>query len=123
MHDLSDGMAIIGPRSQAKKLSPPVDAENVQLRMDDARASITITPAGAITLEASESCTIKASQVIIEGNLTTTGTGGGAGQISMRGQVSLDGGMNATSDITAEGKSVAHHMHPGDSGGSTGEPS
>ena len=139
MHDLSDGMAIIGPRSQAKKLSPPVDAENVQLRMDDAKASITIKPdmsidarneqaslvmdsGGNVVIDA-KTMLIRAPQVTIEGNLTTTGAGGGAGQISMRGQVSLVGGMNATSDMTAEGKSVAHHVHPGDSGGSTGEPS
>ncbi len=138
MHDLSDGIAIVGPRSQAKKLDPPVDAENVQLRMDDGKASITIKPdmsivarneqaslvmdSGGNVLIDAKSMLIKAPQVTIEGNLTTTGAGGGAGQISMRGQVSLEGAMNATSDITAEGKSVAHHNHPGDSGGNTGEP-
>lgn len=139
MHDLSDGIAIVGPRSQAARLDPPVDTENVQLRADDGKASLTIkpdttldmrneegsvviSPAGEITLAASASLTIRAPQVTIEGNLTTTGAGGGAGVISMRGAVSLEGGLTATGDMTAEGKSVAHHTHPGDSGGITGEP-
>ena len=139
MHDLSDGLAIVGPRSQAGRLNPPVDPENVQLRTDDGKASLTITPdmtldmrneqaslvispAGEIMLEASAGLTIKAPQVTIEGNLTTTGTGGGAGVVSMRGAVSLDGGLTASGDMSAEGKSVAHHTHPGDSGGTTGEP-
>lgn len=139
MHDLSDGFAIIGPRSQAKRLDPPVDVENVQLRTDDGKASVTIKPdktvesrneqcsiilgpTGAMTVEASASLDLKAPQVTIEGNLTTTGTGGGAGAISMRGAVSLEGSLDATGDMTAEGKSVAHHTHPGDSGGTTGEP-
>lgn len=138
MHDLSDGMAIIGPRSQACKLDPPVDTENVQLRTDDGKASMTIKPdmtidarnpaasltlgpAGDVAMKA-KTVTIKAPQVTIEGNFTTMGTGGGAGQISMRGAVSLEGSLDATGDMTAEGKSVAHHTHPGDSGGTTGEP-
>ena len=139
MHDLSDGLAIVGPRSQAGRLTPPVDPENVQLRADDGKASLTIkpdktldmrneqasmviSPAGEITLEASTSLTIKAPQVTIEGNMTATGAGGGAGVISMRGAVSLEGTLDTTGDMTAEGKSVAHHTHQGDSGGTTGEP-
>ena len=128
-----------GPRPQAGKLDPSVDPENVQLRTDDGKASLTIkpdttldmrneqgsvviSPAGEITLEASLSLTITAPQVIIEGNPTTTGSGSGDGVVSMRGAVSLEGGLTATGDMTAEGKSVAHHTHPGDSGGTTGEP-
>ncbi|MCL1939530.1 MAG: translation initiation factor IF-2 [Desulfovibrionaceae bacterium] len=42
MHDLSDGIAIVGPRSQARKLDPAVDAENVQLRTEDGEAHITM---------------------------------------------------------------------------------
>lgn len=140
MHDLSDGLAIIGPRSQATKLDPVVDIENVQLRTDDGKASltmrpdytieaknpqgsITIAPAGAVSLEASASCTIKAPRIVLEGNVTTTGTGGGAGTLEMKGALSLDGTLDASGDIHAEGKSTAHHIHPGDSGGMTGEPS
>ena len=44
MHDLSDGIAMVCPRSQARKLSPPVDTENVQLRTDDGQAHVTMMP-------------------------------------------------------------------------------
>lgn len=44
MHDLSDGIAYVGPRSQPRKLDPPVDAENVQLRTDDGEAHVTMMP-------------------------------------------------------------------------------
>ena len=139
MHDLSDGMAIIGPRSQATKLDPPVDKENVQLRTDDGKATltmkpdytietknpqatVTLTPAGAITLEAAAQVTIKAPQITLEGNVTTTGAGGEAGTVQMKGTIALDGSLTSTGDQVAEGKSTAHHTHPGDSGGTTGEP-
>ncbi|WP_298032502.1 Gp138 family membrane-puncturing spike protein [uncultured Desulfovibrio sp.] len=139
MHDLSDGMAIVGPRSQATKLHPPVDPENVQLRTDDGRAtvtmkpdytiesknpdgSITIAPGGAITAEATATILIKAPQITLEGNVTTTGAGGGPGTISMKGDISLEGSLTSTGDQVAEGKSTAHHSHTGDSGGTTGEP-
>lgn len=139
MHDLSDGFAIPGPWSQAARLAPPADPENVQLRTTDGKAavtmkpdqtvdarnakgSVTITPGGAVNVEAQESVTIKAPQITLEGNVTTTGAGGGAGQIAMRGTLNLDGSLTSTGDQVAEGKSTAHHTHPGDSGGTTGEP-
>lgn len=139
MHDLSDGIAFVGPRSQVKKLDPAVDVENVQLRTDDGQAtltmkpdytietknpqaSVTLTPAGAITLEAAALVAIKAPRIILEGNVTITGAGGDAGTVSMKGTISLDGSLISTGDQIAEGKSTAHHTHPGDSGGTTGEP-
>lgn len=139
MRDLSDGLAIVGSRSQAGKLDPAVGPENVQLRMDAGKASlpikpdktvdmrndhgsVVISPAGEITLEASASVTIKAPQVTIEGNLTATGAGGGAGVVSMRGAVTLEGTLDSSGDMAAEGKSMAHHAHHGDSGGTTLQP-
>ncbi|WP_413206709.1 Gp138 family membrane-puncturing spike protein, partial [Rhodospirillum sp. A1_3_36] len=41
MHDLSDGMAIVGLRSQPRVLNPVADPENVQLRSDDGEQHIT----------------------------------------------------------------------------------
>ena len=117
MHDLSDGIAIVGMRSQARKLNPPVDSENVQLRSDDGKTTITMTPASEIRLECEKEVKIKAPQIILEGNITTTGAGGGSGTVSMKGAMSLDGNLDSTGDMTAEGVSVAHHTHEG-----TGEP-
>ena len=141
MHDLSDGMAIVGPRSQAKKLDPPVDTENVQLRTDNGKASltmkpdytietknpqasVTLTPAGAITLEAAAQVAIKAPQITLEGNVTTTGAGGDAGTVDMKGAISLEGSLTSTGDQVAAGISTAQHTHTGvqPGGGSTGAP-
>lgn len=122
MHDLSDGMAIVGPRSQSTKLDPPVNMENVQLRSDDGKNFVEITPDGHLTLEAVMEITIKAPQITLEGNVTTTGTGGGAGAIAMKGAMRLDGNLESTGDQVAQGVSTAHHTHTGDSGGTTGEP-
>lgn len=51
MHDLSDGIAIVGPRSQPRKLDPAVDADNVQLRSDDGKSHITMMPDYTIKAE------------------------------------------------------------------------
>lgn len=139
MHDLSDGMAIIGPRSQAKKLDPPVDTENVQLRTDDGKAtltmkpdytietknpqaSVTLTPAGIAEIKGNAEIKLSAPLITIEGNLNWTGAAGGAGKYAIKGKLDLDGSLTSTGDQVAEGKSTAHHTHPGDSGGTTGEP-
>ena len=34
----------------------------------------------------------------------------------------ITGGLTATADVVAGGKSLMHHSHPGDSGGVTGPP-
>ncbi len=51
MHDLSDGFAIVGPRSQPRVLDPETDTENVQLRTDDGEAHITMMPDYTIRLQ------------------------------------------------------------------------
>lgn len=46
------------------------------------------------------------------------------GNIKIKGDTSADGKITATGDILAESSvSGAHHTHPGDSGGRTGQPS
>ena len=55
-HDLSDGFAIIGPRSQAR-LIPNLSATTVQLRTDDGKTLVEIDPEGQI-------CTLRSSSPI-----------------------------------------------------------
>lgn len=63
-----------------------------------------------------------------EGALVMATEGGGVyiaitpGGIQIKGDITLDGGMNASGDVTAQGKSLVSHQHPGDSGGQTGPP-
>ncbi|MCW3583838.1 phage baseplate assembly protein V [Burkholderia cenocepacia] len=49
-------------------------------------------------------------------------TGQGGMSVSGGNGVEVDGSMNVSQDVTASGKSLVHHKHPGDSGGITGEP-
>ncbi|MCP1290746.1 phage baseplate assembly protein V [Chromobacterium sp. S0633] len=48
--------------------------------------------------------------------------GSGGMAISGGSGAHVDGTLTATEDVVAGGKSGAHHTHPGDSGGVTGEP-
>lgn len=52
MHDLSDGFAIVGPRSQARRLAPAADTQAVQLRSVDGADYVEITPEGTVRIEA-----------------------------------------------------------------------
>jgi len=62
-------------------------------------------------------------QVIFETpSIAMLGTDGGAATASMTGSLHITGGITSDADIVAGGKSVEHHKHPGDSGGTTGEP-
>jgi phage baseplate assembly protein V len=67
---------------------------------------------------------LKASeQVIFETpSLTMQGTGGGAAAAIMTGSLHTTGTVTSDGDHVAGGVSLEHHAHPGDSGGTTGEP-
>ena len=42
--------------------------------------------------------------------------------MAIKGNTQQDGTITSTGDQVAAGVSTAHHTHPGDSGGTTGEP-
>lgn len=83
MHDLSDGFALVGVRSQARRLSPAVDSGNVQLRSDDGKTFVEMTPGGdvnavgptSVTLKSEGSITLDAPQIIIKGLLSMQSQG------------------------------------------------
>jgi hypothetical protein len=91
-HDLSDGFAIPGPRSQVRLLSG-VSATNLQIRTEDGSAFIEITPAGKVTIN------VPAEGLTINGNVTVTGS------------------ILATGEVTANTAGVAiplsTHLHGG----------
>lgn len=89
MHDLSDGLAIPGPWSQARKLDPPMHTEHVQLRTDDGKAyvairpdqtieavnekaSVTLTPDGSVQSVGAKSVTADAPDIVLTGGQSIT---------------------------------------------------
>lgn len=122
MHDLSDAFCIVGPQSQAKKISG-ISTTAAQLRTDDGTAFIELSAGGDITATTAGNATINAPEIILNGNVTINGNlsqgmGDGGGTATMRGPVTV------TNDVTAGGKSLMTHTHGGVEHGndSTGEP-
>lgn len=140
MHDLSDGIAIVGPRSQARKLVPAVDADNVQLRTDDGEAHITmlpdytiraqnpavsveLTPAGELRARADAEIKLSAPSIVMEAaTISLGGLGGGGAQATFMGDILQDGSHVSTGDQIAGGVSQMGHTHAGCQGGNTGAP-
>ncbi|PWI77282.1 hypothetical protein DEO48_25305 [Enterobacter sp. CGMCC 5087] len=127
-HDLSDGFAIVGPQSQAKKISG-ISMSGTQLRTDDGAAfievatghDITVTTPGKLTASATGGAEITAPEIVLNGNVTINGNlsqgmGEGGGTATMQGPITV------TNDVTAGGKSVMGHKHQEHDGPETGEP-
>lgn len=129
-HDLSDAFAIVGPQSQAKKISG-ISMTAAQLRTDDGAAfvevaaghDITVKTPAKLTASAASGAEITAPEIVLNGNVTINGNlsqgmGDGGGTATMLGPV------NVTNDVTAGGISLKSHKHgdvePGS--GETGEP-
>ena len=124
MHDLSDAFCIVGPQSQAKKISG-ISTTAAQLRTDDGSAfievaaghDVTVKTSGKLTASADGGTEITSPEIILNGNLSQ-GMGEGGGTATMHGPVTV------TNDVTAGGKSLMTHTHGGVERGndSTGEP-
>lgn len=122
MHDLSDGFALVGVRSQARKF--PVNSTNVQLRSDDGATFIEMTPErelhaegpAAVTVKSESSITLDSPQILLRGAIAMTSRDGG--DTTAR----LSGSLDVSEDVKAGDISLHNHTHPGDSGGNTGAP-
>jgi hypothetical protein len=78
MHDLSDGFAIPGPTSQARKLSG-VSTANMQLRTESGGNFIELSPAGKVRIVCSEFEVVSAGAATVSApSLTHNGTNVGA---------------------------------------------
>lgn len=97
MHDLSDGFAIPGPKSQPKKITG-ILSSGLQIRSDDLSVFIALTNDGKVS--------IRASEVDIVGNVKVTGT------------------VTATGEVTGNSIPLSTHVHGGvtPGGGNTGVP-
>ncbi len=143
MHELSDSFAIVGPRSQARVLNPPVDADNVQLRTDDGKAhitmmpdytikaenpttKITMSPDGSISLEAQKEINLTCPRLNINANVisskardggiaeaTYTGNVHHIGNTQHNGNTQQSGSITSSGDQVAGGISQISHTHIG----------
>ncbi|MGT8724758.1 Gp138 family membrane-puncturing spike protein [Klebsiella oxytoca] len=69
MHDLSDAFCIVGPQSQAKKISG-ISASAVELRSDDGSAKLSLNPAsGAISGTAPGGFNLNGLKILSDGRL------------------------------------------------------
>lgn len=131
MHDLSDAFAMVGPQSQAQKISG-ISTTAAQLRTDDGAAfieldpgshAVNVTTTGKLTASALGGTEINSPEIVLNGNVTINGNlsqgmGAGGGAATMLGPV------NVTNDVTAGGISLQRHKHGGveTGSGSTGGP-
>ncbi|CAI2418115.1 phage baseplate assembly protein V [Serratia liquefaciens] len=130
-HHLADAFALVGPQSQAKKISG-ISTSAAQLRTDDGAAfieldpgshAVTVTTPGKLTASAQSGTEINSPEIVLNGNVTINGNlsqgmGEGGGNATMHGPVTV------TNDVTAGGISLQTHKHGGveTGGGQTGGP-
>lgn len=130
-HNLSDGLALVGPQSQAQKISG-ISTSEVQLRSDDGSAYVAIntgskyvtviTPA-KLTATAKGGTEINSPEIVLNGNVTINGNlSQGMGESG--GEANMNGPVTVKNDVTAGGISLTKHKHGGvqTGGGNTGEP-
>lgn len=140
LHDLSDGLAIVGLNSQPNKLVSfnPTDTElrnrarTMRVTMKPSGLIETVNAAGNYVLDADGSMTVNAPagttinspQIVLNGNVTfhgdLTGTTGNGGN----GNATIPGTVTATTDVIGGGKSLKTHVHSGvqPGAGNTGQP-
>ncbi|VVE59755.1 phage baseplate assembly protein V [Pandoraea captiosa] len=88
------------------------------------RGRVTHLKTRVFTVDAEEAVNFNTPNVNISHQLNVTQaiTGMGGMQVSGGDGVSVEGKMTVSEDVIAGGVSTGHHKHPGDSGGTTGEP-
>ncbi|ULJ01140.1 translation initiation factor IF-2 [Klebsiella pneumoniae] len=130
MHDLSDAFCIVGPQSQAKKISG-ISTTSTQLRTDDGAAfvevavghDVTVKTPGKLTAIAEGGTEITSPEIVLNGNVTINGNLS-QGMGDSGGTATMHGPVTVTNDVTAGGKSLMTHTPGGVEHGndSTGEP-
>ncbi|QZN96396.1 Gp138 family membrane-puncturing spike protein [Symbiopectobacterium purcellii] len=130
MHDFSDAFVIVGPQSQAKKISG-ISTSAAQLRTDDGAAfvevasghDITVTTPGKLTASAQGGTEITSPSIVLNGDVTINGNLS-QGMGSSGGTATMQGPVTVTNDVKAGGKSLMTHTHGGVQPGSgdTGAP-
>jgi phage baseplate assembly protein V len=129
-HDFSDAFAIVGPQSQAHKISG-ISMAAAQLRTDDGAAfvevaaghDVTVQTPGKLTANAQGGTEITSPTIVLNGAVTINGTLS-QGMGASGGGATMLGPITVTNDVTAAGVSVKNHTHKGvePGSGNSGEP-
>lgn len=130
LHDLSDGFALVGFRSQPKKITN-FSTTNVELRSEDASTKISLssdggivnqTPNGSTVLTAAGQYYINApggiilnGQTLLIGSLLSQPGNGGSGEATF-------GGTITAPDVISDTISGKTHTHSNPEGGNVGAP-
>ena len=99
MHDLSDGIALVGAISQTKKIA--ANTATVQLRSNDGGTYVEIASGGLVTVKAPTKITLDAPEVHTTGKVTTAGN------------------VESAADVLAQTVSLHNHVHTGVASGSS----
>jgi|ERR1700758_1453842 len=116
MHDLSDGFAFVGIRSQARKL-PNVSTTSTQLRSETGNTLIDLTEASGVG-----TVTVTSINVVLN---TTNTTVNASTLFKVNGPINLNGNVVSTGTFQNNGHSIgSNHVHSGVTSGSnnTGTP-
>lgn len=117
-HDLSDAFVLVGPMSQANKISG-ISTDKVQLRSDDGSTYIELDPAGQIiNAKAPGGMKIDAPNVEFTGNVKIDGDSHIEGDSQVDGDEHVDGTVTADTDVVGGGISLKTHPHSGVQSGS-----
>lgn len=140
MHDLSDGMVLLGFRSQPRVLTN-VSTTSAQLRSDDGATYVDLNPtaqtveivapggfkvtAPTVTVNAGTSVEVNSPQSTFDGALTVKGLfsflAGLVGSTAEGVAATITGAINFIGSLTANGKVIDdRHTHPNGEGGDTG---
>lgn len=105
-HSMSDGLALIGPRSLARKLAN-VSATAAQLRSIDGATYVEIAAGHVVNVVAPAGINLT-GPVTINGNLQLNGTAAGSG-----GAFSVAGDITASGEVAGAGIHLSTHVHGG----------
>ncbi|MBI6548576.1 Gp138 family membrane-puncturing spike protein [Xenorhabdus lircayensis] len=130
-HNLSDGFAIVGPQSQARKIGG-ISTSTAQLRTDDGAAYIELSPGnhnvtvktpGKLTATANSGTEINSPEIVLNGNVTINGSLS-QGMGTSGGVARMNGPVNVKNDVIAGDTSLMKHRHSGvkTGDGTTGGP-
>jgi len=109
MHDLSDGFAIVGPRSQPRKLSA-VSTNTVQLRNDAGTEYVELNGSGVISIVAPVKIVLQSPLVECSGAVTAV-TSIGAGTAITAGVSVAAPTVTGSTDLVFGTKSITTHTH------------